>query len=74
MTFDLWKEHNCFACGRPLTSSRSFAMTTDGQFVALGLTCQRKVKKAEPEPYQPPKGGPALVRPTRAQMEEKGYF
>ena len=55
-------ESKCFACGRALkTHTTTFCVfTTDGQFVAVGPECYRKIVDAHPQPWQPPKGGPRL--------------
>lgn len=50
----------CFACDRALASRRE-ARTTDGQRVYVGPDCFARIKRAGPDGYQPPKGGPRLI-------------
>ncbi len=52
----------CFACDRPLKSDadRHHADTRDGQIVFIGSECLKKIRAAEDDGYQPPKGGPRL--------------
>jgi hypothetical protein len=51
---------NCFACGKPLTSTKRLVDTRDDQRVYVGPDCFAKVVKAAEVGYQPPKGGPRL--------------
>ena len=52
----------CYACDRPLKTSPYEVVTEDGQLQLVGPDCWRRVEKAGPLGYQPPKGGPRLKR------------
>lgn len=52
----------CFACGRLIgrLAKERMADTRDGQTVAVGADCMKKIEAAGGTGYQPPKGGPRL--------------
>ncbi len=56
----------CFACNRAFRRNafgaivHPQAITIDGQRVAIGHDCNKKIAASEREGYQPPLGGPRL--------------
>jgi len=67
----MMKSTKCFACDRKITGAPLLADTKDEQIVHVGPECMKKILKAEPNGYQPPKGGPRLYRMTAERFE---YF
>ena len=55
----------CFACNRKLGANPYHVSTSDGQAVAVGSEC---IKKITPAGYQPEKGGPRLY-PARFRLD-----
>jgi len=53
------KTTRCFACDRRLGKNPHHVSTSDGQSVAVGTECYKKIG---PNGYQPPTGGPRLYR------------
>lgn len=50
----------CFACGHKLGSVPKLVDTRDGQKVYVGSDCYKRIFRADPAGYQPPRGGPRL--------------
>lgn len=73
------KPHECFACGKPLTTlDPKLVDTRDDQTVFIGPECFKHVKAAGEEGYQPPRGGPRLFPiskdiPIRMKYESRLY-